>query len=377
MALKWIEGFDLYGLHSAIAPTPPEEGLWAQFGLNITSQADPNGFGAPARTGTYYAANIAIPGGMRRTLGEDATTCGVGLGFWIGELPTVASFASAIVQFRDANNKCQIHLSIGPTGRLRVYRGGFDGRLVPSGTNASGAIDAMLAESTLELAPGTWNHVETKVVFDFTAGVVEVIVNGSQTFISLSGINTTSVNADTAFCSQVAFGNFGPLASNWGHAGWDDIYVYDQDGGGVHDILGEYGVYTLMPNSDDPTFHDWSLTVGSNGYALINEVPPDDDTNFIFTGTDGARSDFGVQALPANITAVAAVMPSARCRKTDTGHATMEVGVNSSTTASYSDETPITTSWTWFQPKLYEKDPHTTVAWNPLAMPEVSIKRIA
>lgn len=367
--LLWFDGFDQYGDSGGQLSVLPSEGLWADFFQVLTQKDDTYqahfGFSVAARTGGFWAAN----GSCRRSLNGDKTTVGCGTGFYMGNLPESASYEIAVMQFRDLNNKCQIHVSIGTTGRIVVTRGGFDGRLTPSGSNVAGGAPGVIATSTLELAPGTWNHIETKVVFDTANGSVRVIVNGRQTYIDVSGINTTSNEADFTTCSQVAFGKFDSfIATPIDLTGWDDIFVWDDDVSGLHDFLGQYGVYSLSPNSDSGSHHDWSLTSGAHGYALINDIPPDDDTDFIFTGVVNDRSDFGVLPLPANITLVAGVMPCGRLRKTDTGDADVELGVVSGGTTSYSGDTPIMTSWTYFEPLVLEKDPNTSAAWGPTAV---------
>lgn len=365
MSILWYEGFDQYG--PGQFEGTPTQGLWADFGLAIFAAGGSLG-GIPIptpRTGLYQAGTQN--GGARRSLKGDKTTVGIGTGFYMGNLPFVESGECAIMQFRDVNNKCHIHITIGTTGRIQVFRGGFDGRLVPSGTWAAGGNPGILGESTLELAAGTWNHVECKVVFDTAVGSVKVIVNGDQTFINLTNINTTSNQADFGTCSQVAFGKFDSFAGfPMACAFWDDIFVYDQNTAGVHDFLGEYGVYALFPNADDATHHDWQLTSGIHGYALINEVPPDDALNFIFSTTVNDRSDFGVSPLPSNITAVAAVMPCIRGEKTDTGNCDFAAGVTSSGTNSLSGNVPFTTSWTYYEPEVFEQDPATAAPWSVL-----------
>lgn len=362
MSLRWFEGFEQYGgVDGGFPPPLPLEGAWITY-LNHLVATHP-------RTGIVCMATGSTGDGYaRRSLGRDCSTVGVGCGFYMAAAPVAVDkgvvggvHRTCIIQILDVNLVEQICVTSGTTGRLQVFCG-----------------LTLLAESTLEIVAGSWNHIEVKVVFDGSAGVVLLHVNGKE-WINITDQNTVAPGA-TGFGSQIAFGVPGGSSSIFNDfLYWDDIFVYDEQTGGVHDILGQYGVYQLKPNADDGTHHDWTLTSGTHGYALINEVPPDDDLNFIFTGTLTNRSDFGVEPLPANIVSVAAVMPVARLRKTDTGDASVDIGVNSAGTASYSADTPITTSWTYYQPKVLEKDPNTSAAWDPVNVNAalLTIKRVA
>lgn len=351
MTIRWVEGFDQYG--GAGNEALPLEGLWGAFQWSLDA--------TKARTGTASAKAPAGNGSSRRTLGRDCTTVGVGFGFWMDALPVTPAHSTPLVQVRDVNLVNQIHLSMGTTGRLQVYCGGFDG-----GANSP----VLLGSSTKEMATGTWNHIELKTVLDGSAGVVEVYVNGVQ-WINVSGADTVAVGS-TGFGSQVVFGisGGGCFSSNlW----WDDIFTYDEQTGGVHDILGQYGVYTLMPNADTATA-DWQLSTGSSGFALINEIPPDDDVKFLFTSLTAKESDFNVQALPANIVAVAAVQPTARMRKTDTGDCSVQVGVQRGGDLSLHTTFPLTTAYSHYF-NVDEVDPDGSGAWNPVLLPAVVVKR--
>lgn len=360
MSLLWYDGFEQYGNGEDAFVT---EGLWISNFLHVSN--------LHARTGTLALSSNPVSGGSaRRSLGGDHTTVGVGCGFWFDNAPTtIDAFFSGgvsrtcVIEILDKNLVTQVFLTVGTTGRLQVILGG--------------SVEVLLGESVLEIVAGTWNHIEMKVILaGSSGGTVLVYVNGDE-WLSLTGITTIATGA-TNYGSQVRFGVPGGAGVfTVGFLLWDDIFVYNQDTSGVHDILGEYGVYQLLPNADDGTHHDWSLTVGSSGFALIDEVPPDDDTNYIFANTSGKRSDFATTTLPANITAVAAVMPLGRLRKTDTGACSVELGVVSGGTGYYSSSFPLTTSWTYFDPIVFEKDPATSSAWNPAAMPKLSVDRTA
>lgn len=356
--LRWYEGFEQYGNGQDALIT---EGLWLSNFNHVSNLR--------ARTGTLAMSTNAAAGGYaRRSLGRDCSTVGVGSGFWMDSLPVTVDAAvggaarTCIIQVMDKNLVTHVWVTAGTTGRLQVWCDAITPRL--------------LAESILEIVAGTWNHIELKVVLSATVGVIKLYVNGQQ-WVNLTAQNTIASTA-TNFGAQVGFGTPGG-AGIWSAAFllWDDIFTYDEQAG-INDILGEYGVYQLLPISDDGTHHDWSLTFGANGYALINEVPPDDATNFIFTDTVNNRSDFGVGPLPSNIVSVAAVMPCGRLQKTDTGDCNIELGVNSAGTASYSGSTPITTSWTYFEPIVFETDPHTGSAWTVIGADaaKLSVKRV-
>lgn len=348
MALLWMEGYDQYGGNGNEALTL--EGEWLEFTCSLDN--------TKARTGNVSMASNNNGGGYsRRSLNGDQTTVGIGCGFFMVQAPISPNAATSICEVRDVNDVRQVWLTCGTTGRLQVWR--------------DDTAPELIGASTFELAVGTWNHIELKVVLDDSVGAILVYVNGVKR-IDVSGINTLNSNA-TIYGSQVGFGAPGGGGSWNAKLYWDDIFVYNQDTGGLHDILGQYGVYTLMPNGDASP-QDWALSAGSSAFALIDEIPPD-DTTFIFATTATKESDFTVQPLPANIVSVAGVQPTARLLKTDTGDCSVQVGVQRGGNYSLHTAFAITTSGTFYW-NVDEIDPDGSGAWSPTHLPDLVVKRI-
>jgi hypothetical protein len=361
----WVEGFEHYYTDQSGEVFPSHdhlsEGLWTE----ITGF--PKVVSTLPRTGSY-CLETSTSVTLRRTFGDDYTRVGLQFGMWVSNLPSVASPTGWVFgQLRDSDNRGLIGFQLSTTGRVQIMKGGLD-------ANGHAVAATQIAESTLELAPGAWNHFEIKVFFD-AAGYVKVRVNGRD-FVSYSGDTTGGSGLAGGAAAQVAFGQFDGSASLPGITTirYDDIAVGTWEAADDSTFLGQYGVYYLKPTVDTAVA-DWALTTGVNGYALIDEVEPDDNTNFIYSENVDDKSAFTVEPLPANIVSVAAVMPIARLRKTDAGTCSVQLGVISTGTEDLAaSDHPLVTSYDYYY-DIWMLDPHTGDVWNPLVMPQIQVKR--
>lgn len=382
MAILWYDGAENYGEGNRALMT---QGLWdevaydepsGRFGCpEVVGASDPVTPNPPVATGQYSWRFRTGGASMRRSLGGDFTTVGL-MTRWYMTTMAARQGAFCIQQFRNVENFAHISIQIGATGRIMIVGGGLDGELNGYGTQ--------LASSTLELAAGTFNHIETKVVLG-ASGSVEVRVNG-KSYVTYSG-NTVRASSGSASIAQVAFGQwqtnfYDGLISFFGYWFLDDIAVWnssttDNMGGtaAAHDFIGQYGVYYLPPNADASP-QQWTLTVGTSAYALVNEIAPDDNLNYLFTNSVGFETNLVPSPLPSNVTAILAIACLPRMRKTDTGDCSVRMGCNSGGTEQLEpSDTPLVTSWDYYMPFVQEIDPHTSAAWNALSLPNMVVKR--
>lgn len=360
MQIIWFDSFDHYYNTTGDAAIL-DEGIWASVNGTITN--------AVARTG-LHSLNLGELGHARRSLGGDFEYCGTTFAFYMDSLP-VRRGPFILSNFRDGDNFGHVGVHVSTTGRLTIERNNYD--FYPT-THSDPVI---LATSSREIAPGTWNHIEVKARIHATDGYVKVRVNGRD-FVSVSGVKTRGDDTTGAMAAQVGWGTFTPGSPDFSAdllciddpvtIGWAD------DGSEDTTFLGQYGVYYLKPNADTAVAQ-WSLTTGINGYALINETQPDDDVNYIFATASGKKSAFAVEALPLNITSVAAVATMARMRKTDSGAVEVKLGVISAGTEDeQADPNALTTSYSWYF-NVWEEDPHTSSAWLPTVLPAIQVDR--
>ncbi len=366
MEILWYEGFEQYGpIASTGGDTALAQGLWDEASDGLVNTVE-------VRTGLYAFQGL-VGFVLRRSLGGDFEYVGSTFGMWLSQIPNKGTTGHVLSQFCDVNNVEHVGIRIGTTGRVEAWRNQF-------GNTAGAFAGVLLGRSTLEIAPGTYNHFDVKVHIHATAGTVKVRVNGID-FIALTGLNTVGHGTAT-LGSQVRWGYFNGAGPDFndGRPFWlDDIVAihYADDGSEESTFLGQYGVYFLKPIADTATA-DWQLTSGIHGYALINEVPPDDNASFIYSPTTGNKSAFVCEPLPVNVTSVAAVAALSRAEKTDAGAATMQMAIVSGGTE-YDEGSVhgITTSWSYYLTPSWQQDPFTMADWVPTNMPNILVERTA
>lgn len=351
MALLWCDGFDHYGVIGNLT-----EGVWAEVNSTLTlSSANP-------RTGTHHMraatgrSNLVI---ARRILGGAKTSVGFAGAFYFLALPTV-NRRDKIVDFRDTSNIINLTVALQTTGIIDVYRGDADGVLL--GTSVTPVITAE-----------TYNHIETFVFFSNTVGTVEVRVNG-VTVISLSGIDTT---ASAAECSQVTiFGCArGSGFTTTSQLDVDDVFCYDDTGSLNNTFIGDRRVLTLFPDANTIQA-DWSAVGAATGFEAIDEANPDGDTSYITAGPPGSPgpiSEFGIQNLPAGVSAVSAVVIVEMARKTEAGPANTQWSVISGVSETAGTDKPMTEIYTYRQ-DVFETDPASAAPFTPSEVDALQIK---
>jgi hypothetical protein len=201
--------------------------------------------------------------------------------------------STRIVQWLDVGST-QCFLTVDPAGWLGVYRG--DGTLL--GATAAGLV-----------VPGVYAYVEFKVTFHDTAGAAEVRMNGVSR-LSLSGVDTTQ--SANNYANVVVFGANQP-------AGGDlcDLYICDTAGSVNNDFLGDVKVLALLPTGAG-TNAAWTPSAGSN-WDCANEVPPNDDTDYVSTATAGAKDSYVIADLPAGAGNPKFLQYAIHARKDDAG----------------------------------------------------------
>lgn len=353
MALLWCDGFDHYGVLSNLT-----EGVYAEIGGSVTLVT------SNPRTGTHSLRFNGAAGGLsattaRRILGGAKTTVGIGGVFFYANLPTNPQRCK-IFDFRDANNSIQVTIICDTTGTVSAYRGQVTGTLL--GTSAS---PVLVADS--------YQHIEALVFFSQTVGTIEVRVNG-VTVLSLSGIDT--VASSLVESSQVTFGGSASLSlASTVDQNIDDVFCYDDTGSFNNTFIGDRRVLTLFPDSDTIQA-DWTPVGSATGFGAIDEENPDGDTTYITAsapGSPGPISEFGIQNLPAGVSAVSAVVLVELARKTEAGVANTQWSVVSGAFETAGADKPMTEVYTYRQ-DVFETDPASAAPFTPAEVDALLIK---
>lgn len=204
-----------------------------------------------------------------------------------------------------------------------------------------------------------WVHIEAKVTVHGSAGAVEVRVNG-QTLLTATGLDLTQTANNYANQISLGFGNWyggGPHGPYY-----DDWYVLDTTGTRLNDFIGERRIITTFPVGTGNA-SAWTPSAGSN-FATVDDVPPNEDTDYVSTATVGATDSHLLGDLPANTLGVEAIKHTVRARKDDAGSRTLRSLLRTNSTNYESADMNLSDSYT--DRRVYlELNPDTGLPWTP------------
>jgi hypothetical protein len=337
------------------------DGPWAEF---IGGAPVPLLSNTRARTGSWSllfpdtGPSSHIPG-VRKVCRASLATQGLAFALWLDELP--ADNNAIGVQFRDFANAAQVTIFIQSAGAVSAYRGEANGTLL--GNSAVGV-----------LVPDAWNHIEMKVTIHDTNGAVEVRIN-EVTRLNITGVDTK--NTSLTEISQFVIGDLNGDAVMGADWYVDDLVPWDTDAtdpnNTVVDWIGDCKVGPAFPISDTAQA-DWSKSTGVSGYPLISELPVN-DADYIFTATDGDKSDFNLTPLPGNVAEIIGYCALPRLLKTDAGTVLVAAKFKVGTDISPNAETAATTIETYW-PFVSTVDPSTGAPYSNTTIPQLRLERV-
>lgn len=314
--LLWAEPFDQYGSDESAML----DGPWAHVGSSWTlSSANP-------RTGTWSlvsgggGANDGINAYsvIRRIFGAPHVTTGWGYAFWTANLPAVESGFSGLTMkilggWLDASGNTQVILVLGTDGAIIAYRG--------YAWNLNGGMGTFLARSLPCVRPQSYNHIEAKLTVDPADGVLEVRVN-QVTVLTFEGNTQATGNTESSqFITSAGYEFFVGIGAFY----LSDLFAWDDTGPYNNDFIGDFKCYWLPPNSDTAQA-DWTPSTGATSFGVVDESPPN-DSDYLSIATTTGKTNLGLQDLPSDVIAVAAVVPLVRSWKTDAGTCDVAPGV--------------------------------------------------
>jgi hypothetical protein len=339
MSLLWADGFDHYGSVVAYLTQGPYA---AVSGVTLTT-ADPG-----PRTGLRCArVSGGFNTGLRRVFGGDVDVAGVGFAFVLPSLPSDNN-SVCLASFRDGGNNPTASLMVGSTGQLIL--------------KAGSGVGTVLSTSDPCVLAGSYQHFECR--YEEATGSFEARINGVT---RISVVGAAVIAGPTA---QVQIGTSGQGTFGYpAYMGVDDLYAWDDSSGGAADFIGDKKVYTRFPASDG-TFQDWIPSVGADGYAMLDNNPPNDAVDYLTAlnvGSAEDRSEFGIAPFPVEVVSVAGVVIATRLFKTDAGDAKVQVGVISGAAEALGEEHALSMAPTWYH-DVFETDPNTATVWSLAAV---------
>lgn len=339
MANRWCDGFGRYGGDKTKMLNGSSSQAWANVGSTFSlSNVNP-------RTGSWHvrlSGSAADGGDLRRVVGEAVTEGIWGFAMHTDALPPEEGEDGVLFAFRDQANVTQFYIVFGTDGALEVRRDGVVlGRTIPI------------------IGAGAYQHLEIYARASETDGAIEIRVD-EVTRLSLSGIAT--VTSEVVSFSQVAVKD--GIMFNRPTIDFADCYFNDTvvDGSGCHTFIGDCKSGCRFVDADTAQA-DFALSAGSDGFALLDDAPPNDAT-YISTSATTAESDFGIADGPANLTEILTVRPFVRAQKDDAGTALIAPNMISDSVKGTVTEQPVTTAFAYYDSNV-PLNPDTDAPWSP------------
>jgi hypothetical protein len=199
-----------------------------------------------------------------------------------------------------------------------------------------------------------WSYIEFKVTIDDSAGAYEVRLNGVNV-LSASSVDTR--NGANASANVFYFWNDSVGATTGTPYAIDDFYICDTTGSTNNDFLGDVRVEALFPNGNGNS----SQWVGSDGnstdnYLLVDESPPNEDTDYVEASTVGDKDTYAYTDLTLASGTVYGVQLLPYARKTDAGSRSIVSVARLSSTETDSSDKALLTSYAYL-PDIRETKP--------------------
>lgn len=358
MALLWCDGFDHYGLDESNML----DGVYAAVDTDHCNLST-----TQAATGTHsFRFHNDVSGSfdspsLRKVLPSSTDKLGVFARFYFEQLPT-DSLSNVIVEFLTTSaGRGHISCIVNSNGAIGFYRGTRYSAAETDGT--------LIAQTDPILVASAWNHVEIQVYLHDTDGWIRVAVNGVHRYEG-TGLDT---KFDSTECSAVGH----TKRLNPGHPWYmDDYAIYDftgdsavdtdfcpaTDGSGkATNYIGELQVI-YCPMNGDTAEDDWAPSTGSDSYAMIDEVDPN-DADYVSSTAAGDLSEYDITDLPEDITYIRGVQLLGRMSKSDAGAAMIKFGMKSVAATDDADERPVTVAPTYWW-DFMNVDPDSGARWT-------------
>lgn len=338
MSLITIEGFDHYDVDTWISKL-----IWNDGSINTS--------GGRYQGGGAWIANGDTGAYFQTGLGGNYQEIIVGFALYLDGSEN--GLADDAVAFYDQGGTLQGRLSVGSGNTLFVTRGA----------------SSIIATGSVSLTLQRWYYIEIRYKVSNTVGEVEVRIDGVVD-INLSGADT---QASTTY-SSIRNVRFQTCRYPNG-VRIDDLYILDTGSGARNDFLGDCRVDTLFPSSDGTT-NDWTPLGGGSNYVEVDDNPPDEDTSYVYSSTDGDIDLYGHEVL-SQATSVFGVQVSAYLQKDDAGALWARLGVRSGGSNYFGTVEGVGASWA-FQKEIFELNPATASDWTTTSInaAEIGIERI-
>lgn len=330
MTLRFCDGFDHYATADITEKWTSTTGSPA---INSTAgRRSGGGLLSPNASGS--ATNVV------KTIDAQSTWI-VGFAF---KASVISGTIRSIVSLLDAGT-AQATLKLNNDGTLSAMRSTGNG--------------TVLGTTTFALSTGVVYYIEIKVFIHDTTGTFEIKVDGSSK-LALTGQDTKQTANGTA--NQVLLG--ADAAITLSTYTYDDVYVCDGTGSTNNDFLGDCRVDAYLPNGNGNS----SQLTGSDGnstdnYLLVDESPPNDDTDYVEHATVGNKDTYAVTDMSHTPSSIFGIQVLANAKKDDAGARSLATVTRSGGTDNDGATQALSTSYVYYA-QIRETDPNTSAAWT-------------
>lgn len=210
--------------------------------------------------------------------------------------------------------------------------------------------------STFSLTIGAYQYLEVKLTIHNSAGAWVVRVDGTEV-LNETGLDTQS--SANASCDSINMSGGSSVSTVFD---FDDWVVMDTSGSNFNDFLGDVRVIEQLPTGDGATMQ-FTPSSGTDGYAMVDDTDPDDDSTYIQDSTAGHIARFTFPSLPSGIGSIYANDVLWFGKTTTAGTHVMRGNVLSSATAATGSNVTLTTSYKYGRGH-FVTDPDTSAAWT-------------
>lgn len=206
------------------------------------------------------------------------------------------------------------------------------------------------------LQPNTWYYIEVAAKVNNTTGGITVKVNGVEDMTYSGDTCYTNERINLVMLSDPVNGLGGMSTGCSGY--FDDLVI--STGGWP----GRCAVELLKPAGAGAST-DLTPSAGSN-YACVDEVPPNDDTDYVSSDTSDDHDSYALSNLTLEGT-VKAVQWNARATLAEEGSGNIKAVLRSDGTDYASDDIGLDTTYAYYS-QCYTNDPATDAVWERAAV---------
>lgn len=189
---------------------------------------------------------------------------------------------------------------------------------------------------TIPIIYNTWYLIEV---------YYKVADSGGRFVVKIDGVTDIDYTGDTKPSTQTTIDNVYHSTPTNGHAFYiDDLALNDTSGASDNSWCGDGNIVALVPNGDASV--QWTPSTGADNYAMVDEVPADNDTTYVESSTNGHKDYYDLTDFDGAGKTIRRIWVEARARDTVAEADGVKLGVKAGATESLSAAKSLSTSYT-------------------------------